>query len=114
MTSKTSVYKNSEKRTYDIIDAKRTEYQKISQASRLAKLAAEQGQLKSVHAINTPQFDPNQLMPQLAKNGLTSLSLFSGGGGLDLGFDRAGYEHTVPYELIPICKQTFALNRPDW
>lgn len=95
-------------------DAKREAYRKISKASRLAKLAAEQGQLKRIHAVNTPQFDPNQLMPQLRKNGFTSLSLFSGGGGLDLGFDRAGYEHAASYELIPICKATFALNRPDW
>ena len=36
------------------------------------------------------------------------------GGGLDLGFDRAGFEHVASYELIPICKETFSRNRPDW
>jgi DNA (cytosine-5)-methyltransferase 1 len=53
-------------------------------------------------------------MPQLNKSTLRALSLFSGGGGLDLGFDRAGYLHIASYELIPICKETLNLNRPDW
>ena len=111
---KTSVYKNHARKTYDLTDAERARYRKISQESHLAKIAAEQGLHKSIHDINTPKLDPNNLMPQLAKNGLTTLSLFSGGGGLDLGFDRAGYKHIASYELIPICKQTFSLNRPNW
>jgi DNA (cytosine-5)-methyltransferase 1 len=53
-------------------------------------------------------------MPKLDNNGLRTLSLFSGGGGLDLGFDRAGYKHIASYELIPICKETFNINRPNW
>ncbi|WP_197740078.1 DNA cytosine methyltransferase [Vibrio taketomensis] len=53
-------------------------------------------------------------MPRLESNGLRSLSLFSGGGGLDLGFDLAGFEHVASYELIPICKDTLQRNRPEW
>lgn len=53
-------------------------------------------------------------MPKLENNDLRTLSLFSGGGGLDLGFDRAGYKHIASYELIPICKKTFNTNRPNW
>ncbi|QTA80008.1 DNA-cytosine methyltransferase [Desulfonema limicola] len=49
-------------------------------------------------------------MPHLKSNGLKALSLFSGGGGLDLGFFRAGYEHLASYELIPICKNTLSSN----
>ena len=110
----TSVYKNSSRREYDISDEKREEYRKIAQESRIAKLGAQNGEHKRIHEINTPVLDPGKLMPQLEDNGLTALSLFSGGGGLDLGFDRAGYRHISSYELIPICKKTLTLNRPEW
>ena len=33
-----------------------------------------------------PKLKPEELMPQLKKNQIQALSLFSGGGGLDLGF----------------------------
>ena len=114
MSTKQSVYKNSSQKTYDISDKKREEYRLISQQSRLVKLAAEKGQLTSKHVVNTPVFDPNNLMVQLPQNGLRALSLFSGGGGLDLGFDKAGFEHVASYELIPICKDTLSTNRPSW
>jgi len=53
-------------------------------------------------------------MPQLESNGLRALSLFSGGGGLDLGFDRAGYTHVASYEILDICGRTLRKNRPNW
>lgn len=99
---------------YDITDEKREEYRRISKASRLAKVAAEQGLHEVIHAINKPKLDPNELMPQLDSNEISTLSLFSGGGGLDLGFDRAGFLHKASYELIPICKDTIKANRPSW
>jgi len=106
----TSVYKNSTQKMYDITDEKREWYRKISHESRLSKLSAEQGLLDCVHEVNIPCFDPNSLMPQMKSNGLTAISLFSGGGGLDLGFFRAGYNHMASYELIPICKNTLVSN----
>ncbi|NQU68086.1 MAG: DNA (cytosine-5-)-methyltransferase [Candidatus Marinimicrobia bacterium] len=106
----TSVYKNASQRAYDITDEKRALYRKISHESRIAKLAAEQGLLDSNHKVNTPNFDPDLLIPQLKNNNLTAISLFSGGGGLDLGFSRAGYNHVASYELIPICKDTLSSN----
>ena len=114
MAIKQSVYKNAARKDYDITDEKRAEYRRISKDSRLAKLASEQGLLKALHSINIPKLDPNELMPQLDSNGIRTLSLFSGGGGLDLGFDRAGFTHQGSYELIPICKDTLKENRPDW
>jgi DNA (cytosine-5)-methyltransferase 1 len=114
MLAKQSVYKNAARKEYDITDEKRNEYRRISKESRLVKLAAEQGQYTALHGINKPNLDPNQLMPQLEKNEIRALSLFSGGGGLDLGFDRAGFAHKASYELIPICKETLHFNRPDW
>ena len=106
MSTKQSIYKKAARKEYDITDEKRAEYRRISQESRLAKLAAEQGLHETLHPINHPHLDPNNLMPQLACNEIRTLSLFSGGGGLDLGFDRAGYIHSASYELIPICKET--------
>ena len=114
MANKSSVYKNAARKEYDLTDEKREEYRRISRDSRLAKLDAENGLHIPHHPINKSKLDPNQLMPQLDNNGLRSLSLFSGGGGLDFGFDRAGYSHCASYELIPICKETLLKNRPDW
>ncbi len=111
---KTSVYKNSEKKKYILTEEKRAEYRKISKESRLAKSAATKGLLNIVHKENTPYLNITSLMPQLENNGLRTLSLFSGGGGLDFGFDRAGYKHVASYELIPICEETFKINRPNW
>lgn len=53
-------------------------------------------------------------MGQTCHNKTRCLSLFSGGGGLDLGFDRAGFQHEGCYELIPICGQTLKSIRPSW
>ena len=106
----TSVYKNEAQRQYDITDEKRAWYRGISNESRLAKISAEKGLVDAIHKVNIPRFDPDALMPQLKSNHLTAISLFSGGGGLDLGFLRAGYEHVASYELIPICKDTLVNN----
>lgn len=109
-----SVYKNHARKEYNITDEKRAEYRRISRESRLAKLKAEQGLHAQLHPINIPKLNPNLLMQSLDKNNLKCLSLFSGGGGLDLGFDRAGYDHVASFELIPICKNTLLKNKPHW
>ena len=114
MASSVSVYKNSPKREYVLTDKKRDDYRQTSQDSRLAKSSAKLGLLTSLHKVNVPRLDACALMPQLEDNNLSCLSLFSGGGGLDLGFDRAGYRHVASYELIPICKETLTGNRPNW
>ena len=114
MATGSAVYKNAARKEYKLTDEQREEYRRISHESRLAKLAAEEGLHTPLHSINQPRLNPNDLMPQLASNGLKCLSLFSGGGGLDLGFDKAGYMHCGSYELIPICKDTLLSNRPEW
>ncbi|PTT62744.1 DNA (cytosine-5-)-methyltransferase, partial [Arthrobacter sp. HMWF013] len=53
-------------------------------------------------------------MPLVEPRGLTSLSLFSGGGGLDLGFERAGFTHLASYEWMDDAGKTLELNRPNW
>lgn len=44
----------------------------------------------------------------------TVLSLFSGAGGLDLGFEFAGFDHLAAIELDPWAFATLAHNRPGW
>ena len=86
----------------------------MSVESRLAKLASLSGEIAPIHAINVPKLDPYALMPQQPANGLRGLSLFSGGGGLDLGFDRAGFDHTASYEILEPAAQTLRAARPSW
>lgn len=95
--------------------ARREEFRKMAQASRAAKLAALEGTgEKSIHPIYKPRLDPYDLMPQADPLGLTSLSLFSGGGGLDLGFERAGFTHSASYEWLKEAGTSLNLNRPLW
>lgn len=70
---------------YDITERKREWYREVSTRSRLRKRAAARGDLINVEpALNTPKLNPISLMPKGRANGLSVLSLFSGGGGLDL------------------------------
>ena len=41
------------------------------------------------------------------------LSLFSGCGGLDLGFEKAGFEIPVANEFDPTIWETFKVNHPE-
>lgn len=51
---------------------------------------------------------------QLAKNKLTVLSLFSGGGGLDIGLEMAGLETVECVDNDPESCKTLRFNRPSW
>ncbi|MXW79373.1 MAG: DNA (cytosine-5-)-methyltransferase, partial [Gemmatimonadetes bacterium] len=53
-------------------------------------------------------------MPQQRQQDLRAMSLFSGGGGLDLGFERAGFEHIASFDALEICGDTLRRNRPQW
>lgn len=108
--TKTSSYQG-----WNITEAEREIYRQRSQASSLAKVKALRGEGKPpIHPINQPKLNPDTLMAKLANNGLNSLSLFSGGGGLDLGFDRAGFNHIAASEIIPDAGITLKQNRPNW
>jgi DNA (cytosine-5)-methyltransferase 1 len=93
----------------------RAVYRERSKRSRAAKRAALNGDgPKPIHPINVPRLDPTELMPQGANTGIRALSLFSGGGGLDLGFARAGFEHVASYELLVDAAATLKKAHPEW
>ncbi|MGH3609864.1 MAG: DNA cytosine methyltransferase [Pseudonocardiaceae bacterium] len=106
---------NPHHRPWKLTDDERAVYRRMSQASREAKLRAVRGEGPApLHAINEPRFDPLALMPARPRHALRSLSLFSGGGGLDLGFDLAGFDHQASYELLEEAARTLLTNRPAW
>jgi DNA (cytosine-5)-methyltransferase 1 len=44
----------------------------------------------------------------------TVISLYTGAGGLDYGFEAAGFRMAIAVELDPICVKTLRRNRPRW
>ncbi len=97
----------------DLTDSERQRFSQIARRSAEAKRRA-MGRASPAGAVNQPRLDPSTLMPQMQPNGLHSLSLFSGGGGLDLGFDRAGFEHAASFEIVSDAAATLSANRPQW
>src|SRR5436853_3482384 len=88
-------------RGWDLTEDERAVFRATTMASQAAKRRALNGECDlPKHPINRPRLDVGDLMPQMPRNGLNALSLFSGGGGLDIGFDRAGYDHAASYELM--------------
>ena len=100
---------------YHISEERRDWYRRMSARSRKRKIAASNGDLACASSqVNIPNLDPATLMPELAPHGLRALSLFAGGGGLDLGFERAGFEHVASFDILDICGATLRESRPAW
>ncbi|MEV5190377.1 DNA cytosine methyltransferase [Streptomyces werraensis] len=99
----------------DLTEAQREKFRRMSRESREARRSALAGEGPApLHEINVPNFHPLDLMPQRDGKGLTALSLFSGGGGLDLGVERAGFAHTASFEIMPEAGDTLRKARSDW
>ncbi|MCX5279113.1 DNA cytosine methyltransferase [Streptomyces sp. NBC_00198] len=99
----------------DLTEAQREKYRQMSRESREARRSALAGEGPApLHEINVPNFRPLDLMPQRDGKGLRALSLFSGGGGLDLGIERAGFAHTASFEIMPEAGDTLRKARSDW
>lgn len=47
-------------------------------------------------------------------NDIPVVSFFSGAGGIDLGFEAAGFKHSLLVEKIPLFCDTLKYNRPTW
>jgi DNA (cytosine-5)-methyltransferase 1 len=95
--------------------AQREAFRQRSRESRRARVAAMSGSGgEPIHEVNTPRFDSLQLMPMRQPNGLPTLSLFSGGGGLDLGFERAGFEHLGAWDILEDAAEILRRVRPAW
>lgn len=98
-----------------LTEEERIRFRKIASESRQAKKDAMEGKGPApIHGIYRPRFNPNALMPQLRRVSVPSLSLFSGGGGLDLGFDLAGFQHAGSWEILDEAANTLKHNRPEW
>jgi DNA (cytosine-5)-methyltransferase 1 len=96
-------------------DAERARFRERSKRSKEAKDRAVRGEgPPPLHPVYQPRLDPERLMPRKRTNGLRTLSLFSGGGGLDLGFERAGFVHVASFELLADAAATLRANRPKW
>lgn len=50
----------------------------------------------------------------LSKKKFKVISLFTGAGGLDLGFEAAGFSMAVAVEFDPLARKTIKRNRPRW
>ncbi len=46
--------------------------------------------------------------------GIPIVSFFAGAGGLDLGFEAAGFDHVASVEINRVFCDTLRLNRPSW
>ena len=56
---------------------------------------------------------PDEEKRQYRESGLRVISLFSGAGGLDIGFENAGFSIAVAVEADPACCETLQTNRPS-
>ena len=50
----------------------------------------------------------------MAKRQLSAISLYTGVGGLDFGFETAGFRTAVAVELDPVACRSIRRNRPGW
>ena len=50
----------------------------------------------------------------MATQELNAISLYTGAGGLDFGFEAAGFRTAVGVELDPVACRTIRSNRPHW
>ncbi len=50
----------------------------------------------------------------LPSHGTPVVSFFTGCGGMDLGFEAAGFEHVAAFEINELACKTLRKNRPNW
>lgn len=65
---------------------------------------------QNINAAAAPALEDFKEKP----NGVPMISFFSGCGGLDLGFETAGFNHLALVEHNKLFCETIRLNRPNW
>ncbi len=68
---------------------------------------SHQKKLDSKHSIKLSDLKVNEQHTPM-------VSFFTGCGGMDLGFEAAGYQHLASFELNELFCKTLRRNRPDW
>lgn len=101
-------------RGWKLTERERATFRATTLASQDAKRRALRGESESAHPVNVPRLDPLDLMPAMCPNGLRALSLFSGGGGMDIGFDRAGFTHVASFEIMEDAAAVIRVAHPEW
>jgi len=97
---------------WDLTPEKREWFRQKSILSAARKQSC--AQRKGTSKIRHPKLNISSLMPILPGCNIDSVSLFSGCGGLDIGFERAGFSHRLSVDILEICGITLNQNRPDW
>lgn len=98
---------------WSITDEKREWFRQNSIKSAARKKVLTNSS-EDFESLRTPKLLVNELMPLQSRCPIDSVSLFSGCGGLDIGFERAGYNHVISADILDICGDTLRANRPDW
>jgi DNA (cytosine-5)-methyltransferase 1 len=99
----------------ELTAAARDRFRRSSLASGAAKARAMRGECSQPkHAIPSPRLVAEDLMRLMPPNQLQALSLFSGGGGLDIGFDRAGFSHVASFEIREDAAAVLKAAHPEW
>lgn len=102
-------------RGWDLTESERDRFRQTSRIAKEAKARALRGDcVLPKHPIPVARLAPLELMPLLPSNNLRALSLFSGCGGLDLGFERAGYTHVASYDILKETSEVLSVARPNW
>lgn len=67
------------------------------------------------HKKKWEQSKPKSLMEYKSKsNNIPFVSFFTGCGGIDLGFETAGYQHVAAFEFNELFCKTLRKNKPNW
>lgn len=67
---------------------------------------------ENLKSLDTNYFSLENFLKK--KNTVPVVSLFSGAGGLDLGFEAAGFSHLALFEKVDLFCETLRFNRPEW
>ena len=88
----------------------------LSLSACLRKSGARMDDLR--YLVRSAPSRPAESAPRLRakprKSAVPMVSFFSGAGGMDLGFESAGFEHVALFENNAVFCRTLRANRPEW